>query len=150
MGDNSNILGSRQISGTWGKLWLDGSLIAEVLSFEAKVTANREEVQYGMSKDSKITSLSGEGTIKLGKVYSRGKKKLLEAWKNGEDPRSTITSKLKDPGTLGKQSEATTINNVWFNELALAQFEKGGKIEEELSFGFTPNDADVIDEIEEI
>ncbi|NKN22170.1 phage tail tube protein [Clostridioides difficile] len=145
-----NIVGSSQISGTWGKLWWDGDLIAEVLSFEAKVTANREEIQFGMSKDSKITSLAGEGTIKLGKVYSRGKKKLLEAWKKGEDPRSTLTSKIKDPGTPGKQAETVTINNVWFNELALAQFEKGGKIEEELSFGFTPNDSDMMDEIEEI
>lgn len=79
-----NIVGSSQISGTWGKLWWDGTLIAEVLSFEAKVTANREEIQFGMSKDSKITSLSGEGTVKLGKVYSRGKKKIigsLEKWR---------------------------------------------------------------------
>ncbi|WP_243677722.1 phage tail tube protein, partial [Clostridioides difficile] len=77
-------------------------------------------------------------------------KKLLEAWKNGEDPRSTLTSKVKDPSTPGKQAETVTINNVWFNELALSQFEKGGKIEEELSFGFTPNDSDVMDEIDEI
>ena len=142
-----SIKGNNQISGTWGQCWWDGTLIVEVKSFEAKVTANREEVQIGMSKDSKITSLSGEGTFTIKKVYSRGKKKILEAWNKGKDPRSTFVCKLKDPDTPKGQSERVTIDNVWFNELLLQQFEQGTPCEEEYSFGFTPSDASFVDEI---
>ena len=36
--------GYHQVSGTWGQIWYDGVLVMEVKSFEAKITANREEV----------------------------------------------------------------------------------------------------------
>lgn len=137
--------GKNQVSGTWGQFWWDGTLIMEIKAFEAKVTTNREEVQVGMSKDSKLTSLSGEGTFAIKKVYTRGKKKILDAWKKGNDPRSTFVAKTKDPDTVNKQSERITIDNVWFNELLLHQFEQGALSEEEFSFGFTPNDASFVD-----
>lgn len=142
-----NLRGKHQVSGTWGQFWWDGTLIMEIKTFEAKVTANREEVQVGMSKDSKLTSLSGEGTFAIKKVYTRGKKKILEAWKKGNDPRSTFVAKTQDPDSPNKQAERITIDNVWFNELLLHQFEQGALSEEEFSFGFTPNDASFVDEI---
>lgn len=138
----------KPISGTNGKLWLDGELVALIDSFEAKVTAKREEYQDGMDMDSKIVGLEGKGTIKFKKVYTMGKKKLLDAWKKGEDPRSKIVASLKDAGTKNKQSERVSIDNVWFDELTLMQFEKGKLIDEELPFGFTPSDADYLDIIE--
>ena len=139
------IRGYNQVSGSWGQFWYDGVLVMEVKSFEAKVTANREEIQIGMSKDSKLTSLSGEGTYSVYKVYTRGKKKVLEAWKKGKDPRSTLVGKIKDPDSPGGQGERVTIDNVWLNELILLQFEKGTPCEEEYSFGFTPEDASFVD-----
>lgn len=144
----ANIRGNNQISGSWGQIWWDGELIFELESFEAKVTAEREDVVIGMNKDSKLVGLKGEGTIKVKKVFSRGKKNLLEAWKKGQDPRSTLVGKIKDPDTVGNQSERISIGNVWFDELTLMQFETGKKSEEEYKFGFTAEDADFIDTIE--
>jgi hypothetical protein len=141
------IRGRNQISGTWGQIWWDGELVFELESFEAKVTAKREEVIIGMDEDSKLVGLKGEINFKVKKVYSRGKKKLLEAWKKGEDPRSTVVGKIQDPDAVGKQSERVSIGNVWFDELTLMQFEKAKKIEEEYKGGFTPTDASFLDEI---
>jgi hypothetical protein len=146
----SNLRGKNQISGTFGKLWWDGELIAEIESFEAKVSAKREEVVMDMDEDSKLVGLKGEGTIKVKKFFTRGKKKLLEAWKKGEDPRSTLQGKISDPDAIGKQSESVTIGNVWFDDITLLSFEKGKKVEEEFKFGFTPSDASFIDTIENV
>ena len=144
----AKIRGNNQVNGTWGQVWWDSELVFELESFEAKVTANRETVIIGMDEDSKLVGLKGEGSMKVKKVFSRGKKKMLDAWKKGEDPRSTLVGKLKDPGTIGKQSERVSIGNVWFDELTLMQFENGKKGEDEYKFGFTPSDADFIDTID--
>jgi len=144
----AKLRGNNQINGNWGQLWWDGELVFEIESFEAKVIANREPVTIGMDEDSKLIGLKGEGTFKVKKVFSRGKKALLDAWKNGEDPRSKLVVKIKDPGTIGKQSERISIGNVWFTELTLMQFAKSAKLEEDYPFGFTPSDADFIDTID--
>jgi len=144
----SKLRGNRQVNGSWGQVWLDGELVFEVESFEAKVIANRETVVIGMDEDSKLVGLKGEGTLKVKKVFSRGKEALLEAWKKGEDPRSSLVGKLKDPDTVGKQSERVSIGNVWFDELTLMQFEKAKKLEDEYKFGFTPSDASFMDTID--
>ncbi|MEG0775496.1 phage tail tube protein [Clostridium sp.] len=143
----SQIRGKNQINGTWGQVWWDGELLFELEAFEAKVTAKREEVNIGMDEDSKLVGLKGEGSIKVKKMFSRNLKKFLEAWKKGEDPRSTLVSKLSDPDTVGKQSERVSIGNVWFDEITLANFEKGKKLEDEYKFGFTPSDASFLDVI---
>lgn len=142
-----SVRGKDQISGTWGQFWWDGELMMEIEQFEAKVNPNREDVAIGMSVDSKLISLAGEGTYRLKKMFTRGKKKVLDAWKKGEDPRFTFIAKIQDPDTLNKQAERVSINNVWLNELPLLLFEKGALLTEEFSFGFTPEDADYIDVI---
>lgn len=144
----SNIRGKHQANGAHGKFWFDGVLFIETEAFEAKVAANREDVQIGMDIDSKITGLKGEGTYRVKKVYSRGKKKVLEAWKRGEDPRFSFMGKVEDPDSPGKQSERVSINNAWLNDLTLMQFETGQPLTEEYSFGFTPSDSDLVDTID--
>ncbi len=142
--------GRQLVNGIWGSFIWDGYKIAEVSSFEAKITIDREEVQVELGKDSKIKALAGEGTFKVKKIYSRGKKKMLEALKRGEDPRARFTGIIKDPNSPGKQSETVDIMNAWFNELTLMMFEKGEVVEEEFSFGFNPMNSNMIDEIEEL
>lgn len=143
----SKVPGYRQISGSWGQLWWDGELVYEVESFEAKVTAEREDVLQAASldTDSKMTRLKGEGSFKVKKVFSRGVNKLLAAWKAGRDVRGQLIGKLDDPDAYG--SERCVINNVWFNELTLMQFELGQKLEREFPFGFTVSDVDFPDTI---
>lgn len=142
--------GRRVLNGKHAKLWWDGELIFEVSSFESKAVANREEIPMvgSMDIDSKLMSLTGEGTMTLKKVYSRGIKKLLEAWKRGEDPRSTLTGLNDDPSATGGQKERITINNVWFNEIVLLAFEAGELGEREYPFGFTVSDVDVQETID--
>jgi hypothetical protein len=144
----AQLRGNRQVNGSWGQLWWDNELVFELESYEAKVTTEREDVVIGMDVDSKLIGLKGEGTFKVKKVFSRGKQALLEAWKRGEDPRSKLVGKIKDPDTIGKQSERVSIGNVWFNELTLMQFELKKKLEEEYKFGFTPSDASFMDTID--
>ena len=140
-----SLRGCQQISDTFGKFYWDGLLITEVEAYEDKVVAKREEVQIDMDIDSKINGYSGEGTFTLKKFFTRGKKEILEAWKKGEDPRAKFVCKVKDQNTKGLQAETVTIDNVWFNELVLMQFEKGTPSKEEFSFGFTPSDASFVD-----
>lgn len=143
----NKIPGYRQINGSWGQLWWDGELVYEVESFEAKLTPEREDVyQAGsLDVDSKMTALKGEGSFKVKKVFSRGINKLLDAWKNGKDVRCQLIGKLADPDAYG--SERCVINNVWFNELTLMQFELKQKLEREFPFGFTASDVDFPDTI---
>lgn len=131
--------GNQTISGAYGTLWLNNEKVMELKSVEAKVTAERTDVQLGLSIDSKIIGLKGEGTITVNKVYTRGKK-LLEDWLKGKDTRSRIVTSIQDPDAVGKGEERVSIDNVWFNAIDLAKFTRGEIVEEELSFGFTPED----------
>lgn len=142
----SKLKGNRTLSGTYGEVWVDGEKIWEFSKIEAKVTANREDVQLDLDVDSKITGLKGEFTLTLKKVYSRYNA-VFESWKKGVDQRSQIITKLADPDAVGGQQERYSIDNCWFNELPLVNMEKGGIIEEEVSGGFTPTDMINLDRI---
>ena len=63
--------GRRRWNGSWGKLWWDNELLFEVQKFEAKVTADREDVYISISKDSKIVSLTGELSFTIKSVVNR-------------------------------------------------------------------------------
>lgn len=143
---SNKVKGYQTLSGTWGELWVDGEKILEFSKVEAKVTANREDVQLGLDVDSKMTGLKGELSLVVKKVYSRYTT-VFENWKKGIDQRSQLITKLADPGAVGGQQERYSIDNVWFNELPLVNMEKGGIIEEEVSGGFTPTDMINLDRI---
>ena len=141
-----SIRGNKTLSGTWGELWIDGEKIFEFSKIELKVTANREDVQIGIDVDSKITGLKGEGSYTVKKVYTRAKA-ILESWKKGVDLRSQIITKLADPDATNGQQERYSIDNCWYNDLPLVNYEKGGLIEEEATGGFTPSDMVNLDAI---
>lgn len=132
--------GRRRWSGNFGRVWVDNSLLFEIVSFEAKVTPDREDVIIGQSKDSKIVSLTGEGTITIKKVFNRGFSEYLENLKSGQDVRVKIVAALNDPDMLNSGEERIEIDNVWFNELDIMHFTKGEVVETEIPFGFTPED----------
>lgn len=137
--------GRRRWNGNHGKVWWDGELLFEISKFEAKVTANREDVIIGNSVDSKIVGLKGEGTITIKTVVNRNIKAYLEEWKAGRDPRATIVGLLEDPDAVDGQVERCSMDNCWFNELTLMSFEKGNVVTKEFPFGFTPEDAQFIE-----
>lgn len=159
--------GRRRLSGNFGRVWLqargdyersgnagdsktdtDYTLLFEIQSFEAKITADREDVIIGQSKDSKIVSLTGEGTITLKKVFTRGLHGMLNAFKKGHDIRLRLVGTIADPDAVKNEEETVVIDNIWLNEIDLMRFEKGTVIEQTIPFGFTPDDvyyADTID-----
>ena len=131
---DTTIRGYHTIAGAHGTLWIDNEKIAEFTKVNAKVTADRKDVQLGLSVDSKIVALKGEGSVTLEKVYSRGKK-ILEKLVKGRDVRVRIVT-----NTPGKQEERISLDNVWFNSIDLINITKGEVVEEEYPFGFTPED----------
>lgn len=133
--------GRRRWNGSWGKVWWDNELLFEIQKFEAKVTADREDVYISISKDSKIVSLTGELSFTIKSVVNRNINKYLEAWKQGLDPRGTFIGLIDDPDAVDGQKERCSIDNVWFNDLILMSFEKGKVVEKEFTAGFTPEDA---------
>lgn len=140
------IRGNKTLSGTWAEVWIDGDKIFEVSKIEQKITANREDVQFGIDVDSKITGLKGEFTLTVKKVYSRYVE-IFEDWKKGIDKRVQIISKLQDPDAVGGQIERYATDNCWFNDLPMVGYEKGGIIEQEVTGGFTVTDMQVLDTI---
>lgn len=144
--------GRRRWSGNFGRVWLvngtTSSLLFEIVSFEAKVTPDREDVIVGQSKDSKIVSLTGEGTIVIQKVFNRGFKDYLNDIKKGHDVRVKIVATLSDPDMVNAGEERIEIDNVWFNEIDIMHFAKGEVVETEIPFGFTSEDCSFVSTVE--
>lgn len=139
----AKIPSNRQINGTFGAVWVNGEKWMDVESFEARVTANFEDVNMAedLATHKKMTGWAGEGTLTVKKVYSRGATLLGEAVKNGVVPDINIVGKLADPDAYG--AERVAINEVTFNEFTLMQFEQKTVLTEELPFNFA--DYDLVD-----
>ena len=140
--------GNRRWNGNWGKVWVNGDLLFEISAFECKVTADREDVIIGQSKDSKIVSLTGEGKITIKRVFNRGFKTYMDNLKAGHDVRYKIVAAVSDPDAIRGQTERISIENVWFSELDIMHFTKGEVIEIEVPFGFTPEDLSYLETVE--
>ena len=140
--------GRRRWSGNYGRVWLDGALLFEIVSFEAKITLDREDVIIGNSKDSKVVSMTGEGTITIKKVFNRGFQDYLEKQKAGQDARFTIIADLADPDMLNQGREKIKLENVWINELDIMHFTKGEVVETEIPFAWTPEDTVYLSTVE--
>lgn len=125
------------LTGTNGNVWLNGKLLAEIKSIEAKVTGSFEEVSFAgdLATRNVYTGWTGEGTIVLQKVSSVAIDLLADAYQNGIMPDVKIISKLYNPST-GK-AERVALSDVVFTEFTLAQFESKALIEDELPFKFS-------------
>lgn len=136
---------NRQINGTFGSVWVNGEKWMDVESFEAKVTLNFEDVNMAedLATHKKYTGWTGEGSLTVKKVYSRGASLMANAAKTGEIPDISIVGKLADPSAYG--AERVSISEVTFNEFMLLKFEQKTLMTEELPFNFA--DYDLIDQI---
>lgn len=135
----------RVVNGTYGRVWVDGELWAEVDSFEAKVTISYEDVNFAGEGATykKATGWAGEGSMTLKKIYSRVQRKMAAAVRKGEYPRCQIVGKVADPDAFG--AERVAVNDVTFNEFMLMKFEQKTLGSEEIPFAFS--DYDPIDMI---
>ena len=111
--------GNQLCSGTFGKLWIDGSLAGDT------------------TNDSKLMGVDYEFSYTVRKVYSRGKE-IADGHKKGKDTRHTLVARLEDPDNGGY--ETIQLDNCWYNDVSLMNFETGKIVEEEFSGGFTDYD----------
>ena len=130
----------RVMSGTWGKLWLDGELVSECYGLQAKVSFNKEDVAIcgQMEVDTKVMSTKGTGSVKLHKVSSRMARVIGGKIRDGNDVRFTIVSKLADPDAWG--TERVSLSNVSFDDFTVADWEASTKGTVEAPFTFTKYD----------
>jgi hypothetical protein len=131
---------NKQINGTFGSVWVNGEKWLDVESFEAKVTIDYEDVNMlgDLATHKKMIGWTGEGTLTVKKVYSRGASLLANAVKAGQLPDIGLVGKLADPDAFG--AERVAINEVTFNEFMLMQFEQKTLATEELPFNFADYD----------
>lgn len=124
------------IRGTYGRVWIDGELFANVKSFEAKLTLNYEEVDLSndLGKHQRYMGFTGEGTMTLHKVNSKIFAKLAKAIKSGEMPDISIVGKLEDPTALG--AERISFTEVTIDEVMALKYENATIGEEEVPFKF--------------
>lgn len=128
---------NRILSGSNGNVWLNGKLLAQVKSIEAKITGNYEEVNVvgDYATHHVFTGWNGEGTLSMKKIDSTVLSLMKSAFKNGEMPEIKIITQLEDK-TTGK-SERAAISNVVITEFMLAKFEGKAIVEEEVPFKFS-------------
>lgn len=127
---------NRQINGTFGAVWVNNEKWLDVEEFETKVNIDYEDVNMAedLATHKKLNGWSGEGTLTVKKVYSRGAGLLANALKSGALPEVNLVGKLADPDAFG--SERVSINEVTFNEFTLMKFEQKTLMTEELPFNF--------------
>ena len=131
------------MNGTWGELWIDGTYMAEVTAFEAKVSLDKTDVNMTrrLAKAQKVTGFSCSGSLTMNKVSSFFIRKLNEDMKQGKQTACTIISKLDDPDAIG--SERIVIKDAVFDELILANWSAKTLGEEQINFTFS--DWDLLD-----
>lgn len=115
---------NRVMSGTWGEVWVDNELWAELSAAQAKFTYNKSAVNIcgAMAEDAKITSVKGTGSITLAKVYTRNVNRS-DSLMEGRDVRATIVMKLADPDAYG--AERVALYNVSFDDETIMDFQHG-------------------------
>lgn len=125
------------LNGTYGSVWVNGELWAEVDSFEAKVTVQYEDVNFANEPGTfkKATGWTGEGSMTIKKIYSRVQRAMAENVKKGIYPRFEIVGKLADPGARG--AERVALRDVTLNEFNLLKFEQKTPGSEEIPFAFS-------------
>ena len=127
--------GNQVVSGNDSTVWVNNELWDDVKSVEYKVTGDFEDITFlgDARTHKKFIGYTGEGTLTMNKVHSRGASILAEAFKTGIMPDVKIVLKIENKST-GK-SERAVLNDVVFSEFG-SNTEAKAIGEEELPFTF--------------
>lgn len=122
------------LKGTNGRLWVNAEPMADVKSFEAKSSADFEEISVNgdFGKKHVFTAYSISGTMTLHKIDSYIFNLYADAYQRGEMPDVYIIASITDPQT--SQTQRIRLTGVQFSEITLLQFENGTVLEEEVPF----------------
>lgn len=127
---------NKVISGTFGRVWLDGALMGEAFGLQAKIEIQKDEfpIAGSLVPGEKITGWKGTGSLKFRKVDSRLISMIGEAIKRGENLEFEILSELADPTAYG--AERILYKQVSFNDLTLSEWEVATRGDVEAPFTF--------------
>lgn len=115
----------KSINGKHSMIWLDGDLVFEATSCNAKVSQTTTPVDMcgKLAEQSKVTGYKGTFTITITKRYSRTLKLMSDHIKAGTTPEFTITSKVSDPNITG--AETVTLTGAKILDLTLIDWKAG-------------------------
>lgn len=130
----AQIKANQILNGTFGKVWIDNVIFANVKSFEAKITPSYEEVNLSgkLGTSQKYMGYAIEGTVKMDKVDFELAKKISQGFITGNIPEFKINAELDD--TSGQGSGRIALSGVTFDEVMLLAYENKTMAEEEFSF----------------
>ena len=130
----------RAINGTYGTLWVDNEIWAEVEAFEAVVNIDYEDVNIAgsLATYKKQVGWNGTGNLTIKKVNSRVSRKAAEGVKRGQVPRMKFVGKLADPDALGY--ERIALYDVTFDSFTLMRFEQKTIMNQEIPFAYSNYD----------
>ena len=125
---------NKVIRGTFGRVWVNGELMANVKSFEAKMTIDYEDLDINgdFAQKKRYMGYSIAGTMTLHKIDSYIFNLYADAYQRGEMPDVYIIASITDPQT--SQTQRVRLTGVQFSEITLLQFENGTVLEEEVPF----------------
>ena len=125
----------RVMNGTWGQVWVNDELWAELDGFQAKSSYNKESILLcgNMVEGSKVTSIKNTGSISVKKIYTRNHTRTNDLM-DGKDVRCTIVAKLADPDAYG--AERVALYDVSFDEETIMDFSAGNIAKANYPFTF--------------
>ena len=130
----TNKVENKIIRGTFGKLYINNEVRADVKSFEAKITNNYEEIYVNgdFGRKRRYMGYAVSGTVTLHKVDSFALGLYGDHPKDGSLPDVKMVTYITDPDAGGTQRVMLT--DITFDEVTLAQFENNTVLEESIPF----------------
>ena len=115
----TNIIDSQILRGNFGEVWLDGTKVAEITAFSAKITKKKSTVNLcgTMVEGNVVTSVTITGSMTMYKVDSGDNAGEAASVIGGRDKRYTLITKVRDPGAAG--GERWKYTGVSFDEVPL-------------------------------
>lgn len=138
------------VSGSFGKVYLNGNEIGEISEFECKLKLESKDViLFGGEKGKKNTGSSLEIKLKFQKVYSY-ELDILKSVKNRKlNTMVDINVQLDDPEALG--AEAVAFKSAKFTgDIDILSFKRGELVDRELNLTALPSNVDILEDIQYI
>lgn len=125
------------LTGSGGRVWWNGKLIATLTKIEVKMSASYDDVEVcgDLTTYSLYAGWSGSGSISYLKVDSDIVDAMIEAYTSGVMPDIQIVTALTNSRT--KKSARYQISSVAVTEILVASFESKKQVEEEVPFSFS-------------
>ena len=136
------------MSGSFGKLYIDGREIAEIESFEAKADLKGKDVLLANGEiRNKNVGISIEIKFKVQKVFSLELDLLKSVSKGKLNPLATLNVQIDDPEAVG--SEAVAFNECGFKgNFDILSFTRQELVGREFTLSCGPSDIEILESVD--